>query len=107
MPGGCPGRPRATTPATLEAFSASGPYGFATRDLIFVDDSRPTQPNRSFPGAPRRTLPTRIYYPACPPDTAASPPSGGRIPVASGGPFPLLAYAHGLTSLGNSGATMM
>ncbi|WP_187345081.1 alpha/beta hydrolase family protein [Cystobacter ferrugineus] len=67
-----------------------------------MDNSRPTAPNRSFPGAPQRTLPTRIYYPVCPPDTSASPPPDGLIPVAGGGPFPLLAYAHGLTSLGDT-----
>ncbi|XXT22651.1 hypothetical protein WME94_13955 [Sorangium sp. So ce429] len=33
---------------------------------------------------------------------AASPPPGERAPVACGGPFPLLAYAHGLTSLGDN-----
>ncbi|WP_395856062.1 alpha/beta hydrolase family protein [Cystobacter fuscus] len=101
-PRGCAGQSMGATPATLEGLGSRGPYGFATRDLVFVDNSRPTLPNRSFPGAPQRTLPTRIYYPVCPPDTSASPPSGERIPVAGGGPFPLLAYAHGLTSLGDT-----
>ncbi|WP_395846583.1 alpha/beta hydrolase family protein [Cystobacter fuscus] len=92
----------ASTPASLQGFGSRGPYGFATRNIVFVDSSRPTAPNRTFPGAPQRTLPTRIYYPVCPPDTNASPPPDDRIPVASGGPFPLLAYAHGLTSLGDT-----
>ncbi|HSP79616.1 MAG TPA: hypothetical protein VLQ93_13855 [Myxococcaceae bacterium] len=101
-PGPCRLEPPSATPATLESLASPGPYGFATRDFVFVDTSRPTPPNRDYPGAPQRTLPTRVWYPACPPDTAASPPPGDRIPVASGGPFPLLAYAHGLTSLGDT-----
>ncbi|WP_437309474.1 alpha/beta hydrolase family protein [Sorangium sp. So ce388] len=87
--------------AKLEALAEDGPYGFATRDFVFVDDTRPTPPNDTFPGAPSRTLPARVWYPARRP-TAASPPPGERVPVACGGPFPLLAYAHGLTSLGDN-----
>ena len=30
----------------------------------YVDATRPTPPNGSFPGAPSRTLPTEIWYPA-------------------------------------------
>jgi dienelactone hydrolase len=101
-PGHCSEKRSKVTPATLEALSSQGPYGFATRDFVFIDTSRPTAPNRDYPGSPVRTLPTRVWYPVCPQDTAASPPPGARIPVASGGPFPLLAYAHGLTSLGDT-----
>lgn len=93
---GYPPRP----PATLEALSSPGPYGFATRDFVFVDTTRPTPPNADFPGAPERTLRTRVFYPVCSPRLEASPPPPTRVPVASGGPFPLLAYAHGFTSRG-------
>ncbi|MFY0575067.1 alpha/beta hydrolase family protein [Cystobacter fuscus] len=86
--------------STLESLSANGPYGFATRDFVFVDETRPTPPNGSFPGSPVRTLPTRVFYPVCSPRLEASPPPAQRVPVASGGPFPLLAYAHGLSSTG-------
>jgi dienelactone hydrolase len=99
---GCPGRPPVPRPPTVEAYASPGPYGFAVREFVFIDSSRPTPPNRAYPGAPQRTLPTRVYYPACPPDTAASIPAGPRIPVAAGGPFPLLAYAHGLTASGEA-----
>lgn len=97
--GPCAKRPR-PTPAYLETLSAEGPYGFATRDFVFVDPSRSTPPNRSFPGSPVRTLKTRVFYPVCDPQLEVSPPPENRVPVASGGPFPLLAYAHGLTSRG-------
>lgn len=98
--GSCPGTLPGVT--ATEAFARNGRYGFATRDFVFVDPTRPTQPNNNFPGAPERTLPTRVWYPACSPQVAASPPPSTRVPVASGGPFPLLSYAHGLSSLGDN-----
>ncbi|WP_437534842.1 hypothetical protein WME79_11570 [Sorangium sp. So ce726] len=85
----------------LEALAEDGPYGFATRDFVFVDETRPTPANGTFPGAPTRTLPARVWYPARP-LTAVSPPPNERAPVVCGGPFPLLGYAHGLTSLGDN-----
>ncbi|HSP79618.1 MAG TPA: hypothetical protein VLQ93_13865, partial [Myxococcaceae bacterium] len=100
-PGACPLQPP-EKPPTLEAYASSGPYGFAVREFVFIDSSRPTPPNGEYPGSPVRTLPTRVYYPACPPDTAAGVPTDDRIPVARGGPFPLLANAHGLTALGEA-----
>ncbi|WP_437678408.1 alpha/beta hydrolase family protein [Sorangium sp. So ce131] len=87
--------------ATLEALAENGRYGFATRDFVFVDATRPTPESGTFPGAPSRTLPARVWYPARH-LTAASPPPEERVPVACGGPFPLLAYAHGLSSLGDN-----
>ena len=90
------------TPWKLLALAANGPYGFATRDFVFVDETRTVPATASYPGAPVRTLPTRVYYPALPPWLAASPPLEERVPVAAGGPFPVLAYAHGLTSRGEN-----
>lgn len=77
-----------------------GPFGFATRDFVFVDTTRPTPAYRGCPALPARTLPTRVFYPALPPWLAASPPPADQVPVAPGGPFPIVAYAHGLTSRG-------
>lgn len=87
-------------PATqIEILAARGWYGFATRDFVFVDETRPTPPNNTYPGSPVRTLPTRVYYPAQPPNRTASPPPPTRVPVAAG-TFPIVGYAHGLTSRG-------
>lgn len=85
---------------TLELFSAPGLYGFATRDYVFVDNSRPTPPNNTYPGSPVRTLRTRVFYPASPRGLTASPPPAVPVPIANDGPFPIVAYAHGLTSRG-------
>ncbi|HSN97378.1 MAG TPA: hypothetical protein VLS89_03735 [Candidatus Nanopelagicales bacterium] len=90
----------------LEELASPGGYGFATRELVLVDETRPTPPNRGYPGSPVRTLPTRIYYPALPYTLAASPPPEDPVPVAPGGPFPIVAYAHGFTSRGEPGRFM-
>jgi len=87
-------------PWKLLALSAGGPYGFATRDLVLVDETRPVPATPTSAGAPERTLPTRVYYPAVPRWLTASPPPEQPVPVAPGGPFPIVAYAHGLTSRG-------
>ncbi len=59
-----------------------------TEERIFVDPSRPTPPNGSFPGAPDRTLRTRLWIPAG--------PCGGAEPCP---PYPLLLMAHGFGGL--------
>lgn len=86
----------------MEILAHRGPYGFATRDLVLVDATRPTPANNTCSGSPVRTLPTRVFHPAWPATRTASPPPPQPVPVAGGGPFPLLAYAHGLTSRGES-----
>jgi hypothetical protein len=59
----------------LPASAAAGPhavvehrhgatYAVGMRSYTFVDRSRPTSANGSFPGAPTRTLPTLLLYPA-------------------------------------------
>lgn len=75
-------------PATQESLTVPGPYQVATLELTLVDSSRSTPSNGTYPGASTRTLDTTVWYP-----TAGS---GGA--VASGGPFPIIQYAHGFTS---------
>ncbi len=60
----------------------------ATEERVFVDSSRPTRENGSFPGAPDRTLRTLIWVP--------SGPCGGP---ESCPPFPLFLMAHGFGGL--------
>ncbi len=95
--GGCgddgeAGPQRAAVPTTADLL-APGPYAVGTFDAVFTDPSRPTMANRNFPGAPERRLPTTVWYPA--EATNQRPPMVAR----SGGPFPLVVYAHGF--LGN------
>lgn len=78
-------------PRSQAELEAPGPYGVAMEDLMLVDKSRPTPKNGTYPGAPERTLRTKVHYPA--------PGSG-----PSAGPFPILAYAHGFMSSGQMGA---
>ena len=55
------------------------PYEVAMEVETFVDPSRPTAAEGGNPGAPDRTLETHLYFPA-----------------DAEGPFPLIAFAHGL-----------
>jgi len=58
-----------------------------TSERVFVDASRTTRANNTFPGAPDRTLRVRLWYPA---DCVAD----DRCP-----PYPLLLMAHGFGGL--------
>ena len=63
-------------------------------EATFVDTSRTTPRSRDLPAQPQRTLATTIYYP-----TASGGPGElveGAVPDTSGGPYPLLVFAHGL-----------
>jgi predicted dienelactone hydrolase len=63
------------------AWLEPGPYTVATRDLLLVDDSRPTAENRGVPGKPDRSFPSTLWYPS-----------------DSQGPYPLVAHSHGIVS---------
>jgi dienelactone hydrolase len=87
--------PTTTTapPAAANATAIGRTYAVGTRTLTFVDGSRTTSPNGSFGGAPTRTLPTEVWYPADGPSGAA--PTADAPPDASHGPYPLVLFAHG------------
>jgi fermentation-respiration switch protein FrsA (DUF1100 family) len=71
------------------AFALPGRYAVGKTRLMLVDASRPTMANGDYPGAPDRTLPTIVWYPA----TTA----GTDVAVArQGAPFPLVVFSHGL-----------
>jgi fermentation-respiration switch protein FrsA (DUF1100 family) len=62
----------------------------------FVDDSRATQANGSAPQIAHRTLVTTILYPAS--GTPSDKPQQGAPADTKGGPYPLIAFAHGTAS---------
>lgn len=72
----------ATTGAAGPASTTAPPAGsgdVAQRTETWVDPSRPTDPGTETPGAPERTVTTRIAHPT------------------SGGPYPLIVLSHGAT----------
>jgi predicted dienelactone hydrolase len=79
---------RDAAPRTTAGFAAPGPYPVGQRTVTYVDPSRATRPNGSFPGAPDRTLVTEIWYPAA---------SAGRDTAldATGAPYPVVIHSHG------------
>ena len=66
--------------------AAAGSTLVATTTMTLVDTSRSTPPWDAMPGKPSRTLVTTIWYPAR---------ASGSV-AASGGPYPLIVFAHGL-----------
>jgi predicted dienelactone hydrolase len=78
--------------AASSLFAAAAPSlagassSIVTSERVFVDSSRPTRANGTFPGAPERTLRVRLWHPAaCAGDRCA--------------PYPLLLVAHGFGGL--------
>ena len=94
------GAPGATAaPATSAHLKhQSGPYAVGVRSYTFVDKTRPTARNNTYPGAPTRTLPTALYYPAKGDPTAAAVENAR--PVRRGRGFPLIVFSHGFGATG-------
>ncbi len=91
-----------TPTVSAQALSAPGPFAVGVTTLTFVDDSRPTDANGSYPGAPSRTLVTEVWYPA-----EGTPPTEGASSIQelrgapldrTEAPYPLIVFSHGLTS---------
>jgi dienelactone hydrolase len=84
-------RPLST--ATRSGLDVGRTYAVGTRTITFVDSTRPTSPNGSFAGAPDRTLPTQVWYPA--EGAAGGAPLADAAPDRGHGPYPLVLFAHG------------
>ncbi len=70
--------------ATSADFEARGPHPVTKTTFTFVDTSRVTPPNKTYPGAPQRTLVTDVYYPGS---------ADGAL--LDGAPYPLVIHSHG------------
>jgi dienelactone hydrolase len=68
-------------------------YAVGVRTYTFVDSSRTTSANGSFPGASTRTLPTVVYYPV--PGDPGGSAQDDAAPDRADGPYPLVLFAHG------------
>ncbi len=79
-------------------------YAVGSQSFTFVDTSRPTQANGSFAGAPSRTLPTLVLYPAQ--GDPNKPPVPGARPLR-GRRFPLIVFSHGFTASGPAYAPLL
>ena len=75
-----------------------GTIAVGRMEQTFVDDTRPTQANGSFAGAPNRTLHTTIYYPAR--GKAGDAVTPDARPDRKHGPYPLILFSHGNNSFG-------
>ena len=84
------GPPTTTVPPPLDVERR---YAVGTESLTFVDTSRSTSANGDFAGAPTRTFPTQIWYPAT--GDAGGAAQAGAAPDRAHGPYPLVFFAHG------------
>ena len=69
-----------------------GPHAVTSAAFEFIDTSRGTMANGDEPARPERTIPVEVWYPA----TAGV---AGAPVDASAGPYPLIVWAHGFSSL--------
>lgn len=80
--------PTATTVARVGQRYAVG-VGHET----YVDPSRPTTAVPGYAGAPDRTFPVTVWYPAT--GDPAAPPADDAPPDRRGAPYPLVLFSHG------------
>jgi fermentation-respiration switch protein FrsA (DUF1100 family) len=85
-------RPKATAAEVVPI----GTYAIGTFTETFVDDTRSTVPNGSFPGADSRTLVTAVYYPAT--GAPGGDPKADAAPNRKDGRYPLILFSHGATA---------
>ncbi|MEH6586497.1 MAG: hypothetical protein V7720_08055 [Halioglobus sp.] len=71
-----------------EARLLTGPLQVLSHQQLFVDSSRPTNPNGEYAGAAERRLDGIVWYPA----------------TTAQGPYPLIVYSHGFSSTRDGGA---
>jgi predicted dienelactone hydrolase len=79
---------------SVDAMANRGQYGVGVTTFTMVDTSRPTAANHDAPASPERTMDVEVWYPA------RTSESEGRDAAldASGGPYPLIIFAHGLSA---------
>jgi predicted dienelactone hydrolase len=80
----------------VESYTEAGAHGVGVMTIELVDTSRPTPANRDVPESPERRLPVEIWYPAA--AGAQSPEARDAALDASGGPYPLIVFAHGFSA---------
>lgn len=84
VPWGCGG-------VSSSELAKPGAHAIGVRTYTFVDASRATPANHDYPGAPTRTIPVEVWYPA------DGDPTGGpmRDAAPAKGAFPLIVHSHG------------
>lgn len=103
----------ATTAAAISRDRAPGPgpaaltaarshdtdeiFAVGRTTFTFVDATRPTDANGTYSGAPTRTLPVTVWYPA---KGAVDTITDNARPSRRHGPFPLFEFSHGFTANG-------
>ncbi len=103
--GACASSSREPAPgaSTLEAATGRGAFGVGVTTFELVDTSRPTEASGEVPGTPERKLVVEVWYPAAPSD--AEPEERDAPLELRGAPYPLIVFAHGLSSFRRQSAS--
>ena len=91
--------PLATAVPTVapQDLTERGSFAVGVSTLTLVDESRPTDANRAYPGADTRTLVTEVWYPA---EGRTQPAELRDAPLdRSQAPYPLIVFSHGYTGV--------
>lgn len=97
--------PTPPPPITVDAAANRGQYGVGVTTLDLDDTTRPTVANRDAPASPDRRMAVEVWYPAAPSTTS---PEQRDVPIdATGGPYPLIIFAHGFTAFRRQSASYM
>ena len=86
--------------APVAPATAAGPYAVGKRSYTFVDTSRPTSANGTYPGAPTRTLQTLLLYPAKGDPAGAVVDNAPALATSKDNRFPLIVFSHGFGASG-------
>lgn len=82
-----------TVTTSARALTVGRRHAVGVRRDTYVDPSRPTSPDGDYAGAPDRTFPVSVWYPASgDPDRA---PEVDAPFDRAGGPYPLVLFSHG------------
>jgi predicted dienelactone hydrolase len=74
-------------------YDEAGQYGVGVHTYMFVDTSRTTPANGTYPELPSRTLQTEVWYPSTMPSSPGE--EAMREAPAASGTFPLIVHSHG------------
>lgn len=77
--------PTTVSPGARAAATVGRTFAVATATTEYVDPTRPTSASGSWPGAPSRTFPVTLWYPA----------AADGTPDRTAGPYPLVLFSHG------------
>jgi predicted dienelactone hydrolase len=86
--------------APVAPAAAADQYAVGKRSFTFVDATRPTSANGTYAGAPTRTLPVYLLYPAQGDPAGPIVDNAPAVATSASRRFPLVVFSHGFGASG-------